>query len=296
LEKALLSQIKSLQDLAEGSRSWEKATEKQIHTFGQKLCADPARRDYAACAQFRDTADNVMHGGNSNLNWPAVTAWKTLPHEGETMITHQDQLIREHWSGSPPKVACITVIPSHGDVEAWLGVFIDNFRAQKYEGATQLVLVYHHLDTVAAKLVKAYADGIYIMGAATRDTDFPSAISFRYGAWLSDADVVARWDFDAWHHADRLAMQVRALALTKRPVSVLSGWTVRELDSHTHSEPIDEMKSESTIIGETKWMQEQWFPKIKTSVNWASQLVKVDMPELMTYDKALQDVVLAKSD
>merc|ERR1719247_3392498 len=101
--------------------------------------------------------------------------------------------------------------------------FINNFRLQDYEGSRQLVLVYHHADPDAAELVRTYADGSYIKGLAAQGNEtFPSAAALRYGAWSSDADVIARWDFEEWHDPSRLSMQVRALAMAAKPASVLA--------------------------------------------------------------------------
>merc|ERR1719454_2132706 len=82
--------------------------------------------------------------------------------------------------------------------------FINNFRLQDYEGPRQLVLVYEYTDAEAAELARKYVDGYYIKAVATRSEKFPSTESLRYGAWSSDADVIAQWDFDEWHDPSRL--------------------------------------------------------------------------------------------
>merc|ERR1719333_1840236 len=126
-----------------------------------------------------------------------------------------------------PKVACITVVPCGEMAQVWMKHFIKNFRMQNYEGPRELVLVYHHEDTETARLVAQHANGVSIKAVAAMSEEYPSATAFRFGAWKSDADVVARWDFDVWHNPKQLSMQVRALALSGRPASVLKGWKVR---------------------------------------------------------------------
>merc|ERR1719271_890648 len=84
------------------------------------------------------------------------------------------------------------------------------------------------MDQDVAELVKQYADGTFVKSVAVpHGGDFPSTTGLRYGAWSAgDADIIARWNFDEWHHPRRLAMQVRALAKSSRAVSVLKRWTV----------------------------------------------------------------------
>merc|ERR1719335_1593373 len=97
---------------------------------------------------------------------------------------------------------------------------VNAFRAQKYEGPKQLVIVHHHKDKAAASIATRLADGVY-MKAVAAHLPVPSTMSLRYAAWSADkdADVIARWDMDAYHHPERLSMQVRALGLSGRPVS-----------------------------------------------------------------------------
>merc|ERR1719203_1302135 len=105
--------------------------------------------------------------------------------------------------------------------------FVDNFRHQHYEGGKSLVLVYHHSDHRAAKLAKERADGVFIKAVAAQGVEFPSTAAARFGMWHArDADIIARWDFEAWYHPERLNMQVRALTLSARPASLLARWTV----------------------------------------------------------------------
>lgn len=158
--------------------------------------------------------------------------------------------------------------------------FVDNFKLQDYEGPRELVLVYHYKDTMAAQLMKKYANTTDVRIVAAHDfsqESFPSDPALRYAAWASDADVIAQWDFDAWHDPSSLSMQVRAMAHTGKHASVLS------MSSTSHSQE-DEGKeiSLSSIVGERSWMKEHWHPFSKRilEVNEtfkAGQLVELDM-------------------
>lgn len=169
--------------------------------------------------------------------------------------------------------------------------FIDNFRLQHYEGSHQLVLVYHHDDQQAADLVHKYVDGSHILSAVSRGKDFPSASAFRFGAWVGrNADVIARWDFEAWHHPQRLSMQVRALAFSKRPASLLERWTMVDKDgSNTtvqHGEHWD-----SSLVAEAAWMRLNWYPLMAEEEaafahHAARDIVKLDGADLEVFDEA----------
>jgi len=134
--------------------------------------------------------------------------------------------------------------------------FIDNFKLQDYEGPRQLVLVYHYLDSDAAELVQKYADGTNIKGVAARggdlpsNADFPSNAALRYAAWTADADVIARWEFDDWHDPSRLSMQVRAMAATSRPASILA---------NKLGFP-DGVVVDKSLAGQRSWMKAYWKP------------------------------------
>jgi hypothetical protein len=139
--------------------------------------------------------------------------------------------------------------------------FIDNFRLQDYEGSRQLVLVYHFEDEVAGRLAHSYANGtdnIKAVAAHGNDT-FPSNSALRYGAWSSDADVIAHWDFDEWHDPSQLSMQIRAMAFASKPASVLKP---DEKSSET------ELGKEGTahgfsLVGERSWMKRFWHPYLQ---------------------------------
>lgn len=198
------------------------------------------------------------------------------------------------WEGGvAPEVTCVTVLPEHHASEAWLRAFLENFRLQTYEGRKHLVLVHHATDLRSALVVrKVTADAKDVtIGVARGDVMLPSTTAFRFGAWISrrSSGVIARWDYDAFHHPERLATQIRALALTGRPASLLSHWTA--LDSKSSSGKTIEWDGErwgSSMVGEAKWMKINWFPMLKSRQDDAHhyrrfQLVRVDMEELVVY-------------
>jgi len=184
-----------------------------------------------------------------------------------------------------PKVACLSVVPSGREAKYQIKYLVNNFRLQTYEGPRQLVLVYDHNDRAAKKLVDKYADGSYIRGAAAMSDD--PTMAFRFGAYVADADIIARWDFNAWHHPDRLAMQVRALAHKVRPVSRLLAWTLRNGTEDSRSYP-DESVGEASLVGEKAWMKEHWHPLLGDEPSTLTSahlryLVQLDMPGLIVY-------------
>jgi hypothetical protein len=188
-----------------------------------------------------------------------------------------------------PKVACVSVVPSGREAKYQIKYFINNFRLQTYEGPRQLVLVYDHNDKAAKQLVSQYADGVYIRSAAARSdgNSWPSTTAYRFGAYVADADVIARWDFDAWHHPDRLSMQVRALAHKNRPVNRLLAWTLRNGTKDVRAEP-DESVGETSLVGEKVWMSEHWYPLLGDETSTVTSahlrsLVQLDMPGLIVY-------------
>lgn len=192
--------------------------------------------------------------------------------------------------GKPPKVACVTVIPQGRATVDWLKSFISNFRQQSYEGDRHLVLVYHREDRHTARLVREVATGSEDVkfGAAQGEKELPSATAFRFGAWLAPTgtQVIARWDFDAWHHPDRLAMQVRALALAGRPACMLARWTVvDEIEGHNVQTG---GRWGATMVGDVEWMHWHWFPQLygeelTDDLRRKHRLVEIDMPELVVY-------------
>jgi hypothetical protein len=288
----------------------------RIFDLGRELCSEPERRDRPSCVQFLVSSRNdssapkvadsntfsVLHDElpESNyelvhsLKWPAVRNWKESSSKlrgyfpvGVVTARH-DELRRARWAGMIPKVACVSVVPSGHEAKYQMKYFVNNFRLQTYEGPRQLILVYDHNDKAAKQLVGKYADGVFIRSAAARsDGKFPSTTAYRFGAYVADADVIARWDFDAWHHPDRLAMQVRALAHKTRPVNRLLAWTLRNGTEDSRSEP-DESVGEASLVGEKAWMAEHWHPLLgdETATLTSAHLrylVQLDMPGLIVY-------------
>lgn len=190
-----------------------------------------------------------------------------------SVVSRQD-VRHMRWSGVIPKVACITAIQGSRHTKARIMYFVNNFRLQDYEGPRQLILVYHHSDTVAAELIDEYVDGTYIKGvAAFGDSVFPSAAGLRYGAWSSDADVIARWDFEEWHDPSRLSMQIRALATSSRPACV-----IRSPQHHQNQSTFNA----SSLAGERSWMNKHWHPLVPEEsaaleTSRAAQVVELDM-------------------
>jgi len=299
-----------LKELEDARKSWEQSVMHQIDSFGKEICSAPSRQGYSACNAFLKS-DNLTRAVRAQppklqqpitsdasrlLNWRVVAAWKAStkdaarPYGPLQVQPHEVQKLR--WNGKIPKVACISLVPFGRNVASWLKYFVNDFLAQSYEGPKQLLLVYHHKDVEASKLVKMYADGTLIKAAAAHSDEYPSTAAFRYGAWLADADVVARWDFDAWHHPDRLAIQVRALGLTGRPAAMLTNWTVHHGNGENRTES-QGSRWDGGLLGETKWMRDHWYPFIneqKDSLDAADNryVVKVSMPELMVYDAELE--------
>jgi len=213
----------------------------------------------------------------------------------------RSQLRSQKWHGLLPKVACVVAIPSGSNAKAQIKHVIENFRLQSYDlTRAQLVFLYRapsptamsslEADREVEELVREHADGTLITGVAARTHgEFPSTTSLRFAAWATDADVIARWNFDEWYHADRLLMQVRALAVTSRPVSLLKRWTVMGSENASSGTVLsDDIGWESSIVGEAAWMKEHWMPllyherQVLGGVQ-AHSVVQVDMPELSTY-------------
>lgn len=205
----------------------------------------------------------MLWGGRNGV---AVVSPKQLRREQEAQ-----------WQGKIPKVVCVTLVPDGPSTLDWLQTTVESFRAQTYEGPRELRLVYHSSHSETAELVKAVADEVLIHGLAVYgEEEFPSTAPFRFGAWKTDADLVARWDVGAWHHPDRLAAQVRAMAVVARP-AVLLGGGGRPDGSHVGGQ-------EQTLIGEVGWMKKHWYPLLggPTLLDGpeASHMVRLDMPEL----------------
>lgn len=290
------------------------------------LCSDPRRKTYKACATFvAESAGNsevaketetksgsvgnvqtskrakVMKQGlrgasvrgTDRLLWSTVLALSSKTDGIDKFSTEvsSDELHAATWKGRIPKVACVAAVPVGRASKSRFTDFIREFREQTYEGAAELVLVYSDADVEITELVRTNVDGTNIKAVAARDgLDPMSTVALRYGAWSSNADVVASWRFDERHHPDRLAMQVRALALAKRSVSILKRWTLLSSDG---DQLLDKVLSanpgwEGSLVGEKSWMTKHWMPSLgnerellQSSVT--SDIVQVDMAELSVY-------------
>lgn len=190
------------------------------------------------------------------------------------------------WDGRVPKVACIVAVPDTIRAHARLKYVVNNFHSQHYEGSKQLIIVYHHQDHKGAERIRKLADGHLIKAIAARTMEVPSSTALRYGAWSADrdTDIVARWDIDGWHHPQRLAMQVRALAFSKQQACLLKRWTVTPGDG-SRSVVSGEIGGEHSLIGERAWMDKNWQPFLpegdQALVAQQGQLALLDMPDLL---------------
>jgi len=153
--------------------------------------------------------------------------------------------------------------------------FVDNWKLQDWD-SKELVLVYQHSDKRLAQIVQKYVDGKSVKAVAARDGKFPSTAAVRFGAWSVKTDVIARWDFDEWHHPEQLTLQIKALAMTSRPASLLQ-------PKGTHG--ANATDREATLLGEAKWMRELWYPFLShgsdiLEEDRAHHIVQVDVPKL----------------
>merc|ERR1719207_522317 len=144
-------------------------------------------------------------------------------------------------------------------------------------------MVYHNKDKVAARIATRLADGVYVKGVAAH-MPVPSTMSMRNAAWSADkdADVVARWDMNAYHHPERLSMQVRALGFSGRPVSAAM-WGVTFSEDRKRSVTGEESGLENSMVGIRSWMDLHWHPRVENfsgPLAKLGDLVLVDMPEL----------------
>merc|ERR1719473_1193405 len=161
---------------------------------------------------------------------------------------------------------------------------IKAFRSENYEGPKQLIVVYQFHDRQAAKLAKQLADGFFIKAVGARG-EVPSTMALRFGAWESDsdADVVARWDMDSFHHPDRLSMQVRALGHSGRPVS-LNMWMANLKSDGKRLVTGEPFGLENSMVGLRSWMEKNWRPfggdDVPDHLAKVGDLVHLDMPEL----------------
>jgi len=292
-------------ELQAASHEWSQQFENNVSQYMLELCSDPARKDYSACANHKPSTSvapksslrgflapkSALSAYEQRLKWSSVPAWsdkRRVMDRHEHVSFGHDDLKHQKWQGRIPKVSCIAAVPPGRDTHARMKYFLNNFRLQSYEGARELVLVYRWNDTDIAQLVQDNADGVFIKAVASRDSHIPSTTAYRYAAWSSDADVIARWDFDTWHHPDRLSMQVRALALAARPVSILSHWTV--LSSDKTGDKIESANPglEGSLVGQAKWMQEHWMPILEAEQRMLSGvqahwIAQVNMPALSVH-------------
>jgi hypothetical protein len=234
-----------------------------------------------------------------SLSWDSMKEWVTK-HGSEVWrgdsdmapVTYhrQDERLQGEWKGDAPMVACITVLPLGQVTEDLMKSFMDNYHSQDYEGKRKLVIVYHKDDQNAADIVRPYVDGKSVITAASfGEGRFISSTAYRYGGWLArDADITAQWDFDAWHHPLQLSMQVRALAVSARPASVVT-WVTDFSSDGTQSHALQGgFGQHGSMVGETSWMRKNWMPLIEEEHSvpvgmHAREVVQVDMPELLVY-------------
>lgn len=276
-----------LQKLQSSHATWEEEFSAKVAAQMREMCSDLRHRSHGRC---RDFLKHDIHAAPDHLmlHWPPQAAASNDP----MVVANTSLLLAARWSGRIPTVACITMIPrSLTRIETWLEAFIVNFRHQHYEGSKSLVLVYHHSDQAAAKMVRQFVDGTFITSAVAWGDEFPSATAARFGMWhVHGADIVARWDFEAWHHPDRLSMQVRALTLSARPASLLARWTLLDNKGGLAAKE-DGVHWDGSLVGKTAWMQKYWYPFLRENdeviAREPQDIVSVDEPGLLTYDSLI---------
>jgi hypothetical protein len=170
--------------------------------------------------------------------------------------------------------------------------FMDNYKLQHYDGERELILVYHNDDKESSRIAHLWADGESVKASAAHgETEFPSATAYRYGAWMAhDADLIARWDFDAWHHPNQITMLVRAIAVSQRPAALITTVTAFDTDG-TKATVTGGVGPHGSMMGDAVWMHKHWMPILEEEHSVISglhsaDLVQVDMPELLTYHDA----------
>jgi len=284
-----------LKKIAEERLEWERSFVERARKIGKQMCMRNHRHGDAVCEPFLADVPTSAPGRILSMAFaqsPGVNNKRDEPTRVESQILNASK-----WGGMIPKVACIMAVPNTTDAHARVKFAINDFREQKYEGPTQMVMVYHYQDEETARLLKLFADGTYIKAVPAR-TSVPSTTALRYGAWVArnDSDVVARWDLDTWHHPNRLAMQVRALGLTGLPVSLLGQRTLVTDDGHV---PVRYLKHgfqgkspvgfgwPESLVAERSWAEKNWTPQLMgegASLAASSGLVSLlDMPELQAY-------------
>lgn len=295
----------------------------QSVAFLRELCADPARKSYPACMHVSVTTTIPPSRQSSNLRssstapalrerpgeYANALRWTRLTNEevalrsarshvgAPALSLDRKQLRGHHWISEIPKVACVTVLPQGKVTEALMQYFMDNYKLQSYEGSRELVLIYHSADKEAARIAQLHADGISVKAAAAQGNEaFPSATAYRYGAWLAkDSDLVARWDFEGFHHPSRLSMQVHAIALSKRPVSILPSVTAFDADGE-HSVVSNAGYHHGSLVGDRAWMRKHWRPVLEEENALlhglhSGDVAQVAMPELLSYhDASMLDI------
>jgi len=215
--------------------------------------------------------------------------------DSSPLLMNRQELRGSHWEGKIPKVACITVLPQGQVTETLMRYFMDNYKLQHYEGKHELIFVYHDADKEAARIAHLHADGTSVKASAARGggtpDGWPSATAYRYGAWhANDADLVVRWDFEAWHHPNRLSMQVRAIALSKRPASLVTMVSAFDADGKSTIVP-GGVGPHGSMMGETAWMTKHWMPSLEEENDalhglHSKDIVQVAMPDLLAYHDA----------
>jgi hypothetical protein len=134
-----------------------------------------------------------------------------------------------------------------------------------------------------AELAQSLADGESIVAVASfGEQEYPSTAPFRFGAWKSDAEVVARWDIGAWHHPRQLSRQVRAMVSARRPAVVLAP----DVQIQGSAE------QEQTLVGEAVWMKHNWFPLLDGATPLLDGPIGHQLAQLRTSEPFYEPVVM----
>lgn len=268
-----VAQQRSVAQSSTGMSHWEREFLERYNISTSGLSEQSTSPASIVAASAPEVVRTSLRQGRRQLHWSTVEAWSSaswLPRSfgsgrGSLFLTHED-LASATWSGMLPKVACITAIRSSLTLQSQMKYFIDSFHQQTYEGPMQLIFVYHHNDHEAADVAHLYADGFHIKAVAAREDNdqFPSAMALRFGAWSAgkDAQVIMHWDFEAWHHPQRVHLQVRALAYSARPACVLTEGAFSAKGDI----------QEETLAGEAKWMHENWHPLLDEQLSMLQDL------------------------
>eukprot|EP00928_Gymnodinium_smaydae_P079237 TRINITY_DN63212_c0_g1_i1.p1 TRINITY_DN63212_c0_g1~~TRINITY_DN63212_c0_g1_i1.p1 ORF type:complete len:690 (+),score=162.94 TRINITY_DN63212_c0_g1_i1:78-2147(+) len=239
----------------------------------------------------------AQRGGAQSLEWLPVKSWKervpkledgdqNFPAVNALTLPRTKLRFVTEWKGAVPNVSCIMALPSTSQARYRFEYAVNNFKLQRYDGAAELVVVYHANDSVAARMVQNHSLGGRVRGVASRGSEFPSTMALRYGAWTSKADVIAQWDLEAWHHPERLSMQVRAMALSARPASLYVEKSAGSDESILAPPGLRKPRGhEGSLVGESAWMRQHWHPLLdegdgSLELVQAHNLVLVDAPAL----------------